>query len=353
MGELKHIIQHYIRENGAIDVATFMDFCLAHPVHGYYMKRDPFGREGDFITAPEVSQLFGEMIGVWCADRWMALGKPERFHLLECGPGRGTLMKDVWRATAHIDGFHTACQVHLCETSPALQKIQQENLKHIPAIWHESLETFRADAPVIILGNEFLDALPINQAIYHDGNWYMRRIDVTGAGDFVFTRGEMMMSEFGQAQDSDIREFSSVQDDIWQIFLSMIGRAGGAILMIDYGADVDFATETLQAVKAHEFRNIFDDVGDADLTAHVAFGRLKSMASVRGFSVFGCVPQGLFLQQLPIQIRAQNLIKQNPQKEGEILKGLERLIAPDQMGNLFQVLCVQSAHISQPPLGFL
>ncbi len=351
MSELKTILQNHIRTHGAMDVASFMDFCLAHPIHGYYMTRDPFGRSGDFITAPEVSQLFGEMIGVWCADMWMKMNMPERFHLLECGPGRGTLMKDLWRATQNIPGFHAACHIHLLETSPVLSSIQQENLLGLSVTWHKNLETFRADAPVIIIGNEFFDALPIQQAIFHADQWYMRRIACDAQGDFVFVRGEILMSEFGDGHEGDIREFSPIQDDIWQNFLSILGRVGGGALMIDYGGDVDFANDTLQAVKAHQYKDIFDDLGNVDLTSHVAFGRLKKMARLQGLKAMELMPQGVFLQNLAIQKRAEILIQKNPDHIKNIMSGLERLIAPDQMGNLFQVLCVYDKNL-QPPLGF-
>jgi len=181
MTALEHIIKQKIRERGPggyMDLGEYMSLCLSHPEHGYYMTRDPFGQKGDFTTAPEISQMFGEMIGVWVADTWIKMGSPKKIIILECGPGRGTLMADAMRVTKNVDGFHDAVQLHLLEMSPVLKDIQKDSLKEYGATWHSEPESVPTDSPLIVIGNEFLDALPVRQLVFTETGWQEKVVKI-------------------------------------------------------------------------------------------------------------------------------------------------------------------------------
>ncbi len=318
-GPLEDIIKEKIRENGPMSVGAFMELVLGHPEHGYYMKQDPLGQAGDFVTAPEVSQLFGEMIGVWAADIWMQMGRPEKFTLLECGPGRGTLMADMLRATKKVQGFHDAACVHLLEVSPALKEKQAEALGGIEVRWHEELESVPDDCPIIVIGNEFLDALPFQQFVGEQE----RMIALEGEA-LVFTH------------DGEIVEKSPARCKfVWDVCARLKAQQGAA-LFIDYGYLKSAAGDTFQAVKGHEYVDVLSDIGNADLTSHVDFEALACGVDV---NVCGPVTQGAFLRNLGIETRASMLKQKASEQQAETVeKGLHRLIDSDQMGALFKVI---------------
>ena len=321
MTALADIIKKHITIHGPMDVGTFMNLALGHPEHGYYMKQDPFGEAGDFTTAPEISQMFGEMIGAWTADLWMKMGEPEAFTLLECGPGRGTLMADIMRSVKMVSGFQDAAQIHLLETSPVLKDKQAQVLGEYEPQFHETLEHIPDDQPLIVIANEFLDALPIRQFIGGKERYVM-----VGPDD------QLTFSGLGEVQ-----EVAPVRDNVVRAIAALLKNAGGAALFIDYGHAKTAPGDTLQALYKHEYCSVFEHIGDADITAHVDFEAVRLAADE--VEVYGPVEQGAFLQALGIGIRAQALMQAaDEDQRTDIETALHRLIAPDQMGSLFKVI---------------
>lgn len=343
MSSLEKIIKSQIMQSGAMDVGAFMALALGHAEHGYYMKQDPFGRGGDFVTAPEVSQMFGEMIGAWCAQTWMQMGSPERFVLLECGPGRGTLMADALRATKNVSGFHHAMGVHLVEISPVLKARQCEALKGYDVEWYESLDNVPDDCPIIVVANEFFDALPFRQLVYTDGVW-RERVVGEESGQLVLGLRDCPKAfwpKFGVPKEGNVYEFAPVRESVMDVLLDRIKAHGGAGLFIDYGHAKSAFGDTFQAVYQHEYCNVLDHIGDADLTSHVDFEALGRIAGETGVQVDGVVEQGAFLQMLGIGVRAQALGQAAPDKAKDIQNDLQRLVNSDQMGSLFKVMGVR------------
>jgi NADH dehydrogenase [ubiquinone] 1 alpha subcomplex assembly factor 7 len=350
MNDLQKYLIDHIQAHGPIDVGQFMSMALGHPEFGYYMKKDPFGRGGDFTTAPEVSQMFGEMIGVWCADVWMQMGSPKKFSLLECGPGRGTLMADIMRATKGVDGFHKAAHVHLLEISPVLKAIQKQTLCHAregghpdnkegqtPACagvtWHESLETVPDNQPIIIVANEFLDALPFRQFVKLKSGWAERVV----TQDFKFglkpAANAFIPKEFQNAKEGVIYESAPARIAFVKNISELLKKNTGAALMIDYGHEKSGLGDTFQAIYKHKYTDVLEHIGDADLTSHVDFEALKQAADV---NVHGPVEQGAFLKDMGIEIRAEILASRAD--PAEILNALKRLSDSGQMGSLFKVM---------------
>lgn len=332
-----------------MSVQDYWVLCLAHPEHGYYRKQDPFGQNGDFITAPEISQMFGEILGIWVADLWLKLEQPGSVILAECGAGRGTMMNDVLRATRNIAGFHQAASIHIVETSEVLRKAQAETLAEYQVTWHDSIDELPQGAPLILLANEFLDALPIRQVVRSRGRWFERVIGVEN-GKLVFGYGgEIPMAEKAEAADGTIFEFSPARDNIWRGIASRVREQGGAALTIDYGHAVTGFGNTLQAVKNHQYADVLAEPGDADLTSHVDFARLSDLARDLAPRL---ATQRDFLTRLGIRMRAKTLLgKATPEQANDIEAALERLTSSEQMGELFKVLCI--SHPRQPePAGF-
>ncbi len=333
---LENIIRQTIRDNGPISVETYWNLCLAHPVHGYYITRDPFGLSGDFITAPEISQLFGEMIGIWIGEKWQELKCPSSFHLVECGPGRGTLMSDILRIGKIIPHLMDAVHIHLVETSPSLRDYQRKVLSDYHIIWHDCLSTLPDDAPLIIIGNEFLDALPIQQFVLKNGEWFERMIGLGTHDDLI---GGLCPTPSCPAyiptghETEAVFEYSRSREHFILDISARIKHQGGASLMIDYGHDRSGFGDTLQAVKNHQYADVLKDCGDVDLTSHVDFGRLKSIVEQQNLSV-RIQTQSDFLGRMGIHLRAAQLIR----KSETIESGLTRLMHPDDMGVLFKVM---------------
>ncbi len=341
---LEKILTQRIKKNGPLSMAEFMEEVLGHPEHGYYMTRDPLGRGGDFTTAPEVSQLFGEMIGVWVADTWRKLGEPGQFVLLECGPGRGTLMADILRATQKVSGFHKAADVVLMEMSPVLRQKQEECLADYDVRWVGRLSDLKTDVPMIVVGNEFLDALPICQLVRCDGGWSERDVNVDDNGLFYIIQNPLKADFFElgqewltQVQEDEIAEVSPARDGFMRELSVLIKTRGGAALFIDYGHEKSAPGDTLQAVYKHDYCDVLEHIGHADLTAHVDFEALGRAAA--DLYCQGIVTQGRFLKNLGIGIRAQVLKQKADEKQGaEIDVALRRLCGDDEMGVLFKVI---------------
>ncbi len=351
-------IRRLISIVGPMPIAQYMAACLCHPIHGYYMTRDPFGALGDFITAPEISQMFGELLGLWAAAVWRQMGSPENIRLIELGPGRGTMMLDALRAAQVVPEFHTAIVAHLVEISPALQRVQRQTLEPIdvPMLWHQSLDEV-PDGPAIILANEFFDALPVHQAVKQDDGWHERVLVIDAVGNFVLGLAPNPMPHFAQILPPQVREapVGSIYEWRSDSLALEIGRrvvhAGGAALVIDYGHTQSEVGDTVQAVGEHAYANPLIAPGLVDLTAHVDFQSLAQAAESIGARIFGPLEQGEFLRRLGIETRAAALkASAVPAKAGEIDSAVERLTGTGarKMGVLFKVL-----GIADPKLGTL
>lgn len=326
-------IAREIRRAGPMGVDAFMARANAH----YYGKGDPFGAGGDFVTAPEISQMFGEMIGAWAADAWVRMGRPAPFLLAECGPGRGTLMADLLRAVRSVPGFTAAARIHLVEISRALQARQAEALAGHEVRWCGSVADLPDGMPLILLANEFLDALPVRQFTVQGGRWRERMVTVGVDGTLVFGVREADADAAADgAAEGAIRERSPARDEAGGLIARRVAGHGGAALFIDYGYERG-AGDTLQAVKDHAYADILVQAGDADLTAHVDFGALAQVGAAAGAAVHGPAGQGDFLLRLGIMHRAAALLRAGAERT-VIEAALHRLSAPEQMGALFKVM---------------
>lgn len=328
-----------------------MALCLAHPEFGYYMRRDPFGVQGDFITAPEVSQIFGELVGLWLTAQWEKLGKP-KCTLAELGPGRGTLMADILRATKKIPGFHEAVSVRLMEISPMLKQKQWHTLagKHHDIEWVDEVSSL-PDTPLLLVANEFFDALPIRQFVREDGEWNERMIESSkGKLSFISAKPKTKkpLQQFLESVPADCSfvEYCEEAISITKNISTRISKHDGGALVIDYGYTEGSKGDSLQAMKSHQYHDPLTEPGEADLTAHVDFAAIKKTAGEVA-SVFGPTPQGRFLMKIGAGQRVQKLCASaTPEQSSALISGLERLASPDQMGDLFKVLAITSDGIS-------
>ena len=303
----------------------------------YYTSRDPLGAGGDFITAPEVSQMFGELLGAWLADMWARAGRREPVAYVELGPGRGTLARDALRVMAKA-GMEP--EVHLIEGSPALSALQREAVPQ--AQFHDDLSSVPDDIPLLALANEFFDALPVRQLVKaHDG-WRERMIGLTG-DSFTYVSGDVPMDaavpdELADTEIGTIIETSPASAAVMRELAGRIARQGGAGLVIDYGYCTPQTGSTLQAVKAHRKVDPLEFPGDADLTCHVDFAMLSEVAADGGADVLGTTEQGVFLEALGLAARASALAGGAPERAGEIRAAHRRIAHPEEMGSLFKVL---------------
>jgi NADH dehydrogenase [ubiquinone] 1 alpha subcomplex assembly factor 7 len=317
-------LKDIIITDGPVDIGTFMMLAIGH----YYATRDPFGVKGDFTTAPEISQMFGEMIGAFLADTWMKIGSPSPVLLVEGGPGRGTLMADILRATKNVPGFHAAAQIHLIETSPVLSARQAETLNAYKVEWHTSFDALPPNIPMLFVANELLDALPMSQYQYQNGAWHERVVGLQGD---KLSFGLIPASvQFPPQPEGSIYEVAPVRDEFARQLSKSIAESTGVALLIDYGHDHHGPGDTLQAVRAHQYVDVLDGAGEADLTSHVDFESVARVAREQAV-VHGPVGQGDFLLSLGIALRAARL---NQETE------LHRLTAADQMGTLFRVIAI-------------
>lgn len=343
---LETLIRKQIIASGPMPVSRYMQICLTHPEYGYYLKRDPLGRDGDFITAPEVSQMFGELIGLWAASVWNAMGMPQEVKFIELGPGRGTMMADALRAVRILPAFHDAISVHLVEASPTLRDKQRDKLADAAYVeWYDRIEDI-PEGPAIILANEFFDALPIHQAVRKETGWHERTIEIDddilafGTAPNPIPRFEVLLPPLARvAPTGAIFEWRPDNEVI--TLARRVRDQGGAALIIDYGHLRSDAGDTFQAVARHNYTNPLRNAGLADLTAHVDFQALARAAEDVGARAHGPVEQGAFLKNLGIETRAQALMK-NATEDGQklITAGLARLTgpSPEGMGSLFKVL---------------
>jgi len=349
-------IRRRIAMVGPMPIAQYMSICLCHPEHGYYMTRDPFGAAGDFITAPEISQMFGELLGLWAAAVWRQMGAPENIRLIELGPGRGTMLADALRAAKVMPEFPRAIVVHLVEVSPALQQLQRQTLEQfdMPLLWHETLEDV-PDGPAIILANEFFDALPVHQAIRQDDGWHERMVMVDKNGNFSLGVAPAPLEHLERILPQQVRDAPPGSVFEWRTDSTALeigrrmARSGGAALIIDYGHRQSEVGDTVQAVGEHAYANPLVAPGLVDLTAHVDFQSLAEAAESIGARIHGPLQQGEFLRRLGIESRAAALKANAPRgKAGEIDAAVQRLTGSGarKMGVLFKAL-----GIADPKLG--
>jgi len=346
-----------ISATGPISVAEFMAACLADPRQGYYRGGDPLGGPGDFTTAPEISQLFGELIGAWLVDCWDQMGRPKPVRLVELGPGRGTLMQDALRAGRILPEWLEAIDLHLVEINPALRRLQGERLASYRPHWHAALETL-PDGPILLVANEFLDALPIRQLVRAGNGWRERLVAWSGERGFHFTLADspsplaaLVPSALPALAEGAVFELSPAAIGVTAEIARRIAAYGGAALLIDYGRAAPATGESLQAVKRHRMQGIFDEPGTADLSAHVDFSALARAAAEAGAAPFGPATQGDFLTELGIALRADRLKRNTGPAEAAMIDGaVERLAGPAAMGALFKALALAQTGVR--PAGF-
>lgn len=350
MTALADLLLRRIRAGGPLSIADYMADCLLHPEHGYYTTRDPFGVRGDFITAPEISQMFGELLGLCLARAWQDQGAPATFVLAELGPGRGTLMADVLRATRGVPGFHAAAGVVLIEASPALRACQKATLAPYPVQWADSIDTL-PEKPLFLLANEVFDALPIRQFQRHAEGWQERLVGDFG-GRLTFglsapARLAALEHRLADTAPGDIVETCAPAQAIVAGLAARIERSGGAALLIDYG-DWRSRGDTLQALRRHAFADPLADPGKADLTAHVDFEALAEAAAP--CAVAGPVPQGVLLERLGITARARALAgRMTGAALTAHVAAHRRLTHPAEMGQLFKALALHPRGAPPPP----
>ena len=352
---LADYLRRRIEAQGPLSVADFMADALGHPRFGYYMTRDPLGGGGDFITAPEISQMFGELIGLWCVVQWRSMGAPDPFHLVELGPGRGTLMADILRtAEGAAPEFAAALALHLVETSPTLRAAQKKTLSSVRPgpVWHDRFENV-AEGPLIIIANEFFDALPVHQFARSAEGWRERLVDLDGEG-FCFVLSPLLTTPpplppgLGRVAEGDVAEVSPSGAVIAAAIGGRLAASSGAALIIDYGHGESALGDTLQAVKGHAYHGVLDSPGEADLTAHVDFAALGSAAAEAGAVVFGPMGQGAFLEALGLGARAAALTRNAiPDQAREIAAARARLTGS--MGGLFKVMVLSAPGLPPPP----
>ena len=349
MTALTDLLIARIRENGPLTIAEYMAECLMHPKYGYYTTRDPFGAAGDFTTAPEISQMFGELIGLCLAQTWMDQGAPTPFALVELGPGRGTLMADVLRATRAVPGFHHAAHIHLVETSQKLRVLQSETLS-AQIMHHERLTTV-PDLPLFLIANEFFDALPARQFQRDGSAWRERLVGVQdnalAIGLSDTTTPAFLKARLADTKDNDIVEHAPTAQAIAAEIGQRINENGGTALIIDYG-DWRSLGDTLQALSDHASVSPLDSPGASDLTTHVDFEAIATAANPALHS--RVTPQGIFLERLGIAERARKLAQslQDDALESHI-KAHRRLTHPEEMGTLFKVMALYPETKTSPP----
>ena len=351
-GDLRDRIAARIRAEGPLTVAQYMELALWDPAQGYYATRDPLGARGDFTTAPEISQAFGELIGAWLAETWRQAGAPDPVMLCELGPGRGTLMADALRAAAARPEFRRALRLHLVEASPALCAAQKTALAGASPAWHASLAEV-PDGPLLLVANEFLDALPIRQFERAQDGWHERLIGLNAQGDLAFETKAAPDRVFNRPwPPGSMAEDRPAATDLARAIGARLARHGGAALLVDYGYFPAAPGETFQALARHRFADLLMEPGAADLTAHVDFEAFARAAESAGAQAWGPVPQGRFLQALGIGPRVERLGAGKPEAVAESIRGaVRRLIDPAQMGSLFKAVALTRAG-APAPAGF-
>jgi SAM-dependent MidA family methyltransferase len=352
---LQSEIKKLIKSSGRMPVWRYMELCLMHPRHGYYLSRDPLGREGDFTTAPEVSQMFGELLGLWAASVWKAMGSPPLLRLIELGPGRGTMMADALRALRVLPPLYQALSIHLVEINPVLREKQRATLSGSRDIsWHDTIDDV-PDGPSVIFANEYFDVLPIHQMVKRETGWHERTVEIDSDGQLVFGAAPEPTPRFDILLPPLVRAapvgavFEWRPDAEIMKIAARVRDQDGAALIIDYGHLRSDAGDTFQAIARHSFTDPLKNPGQADVTAHVDFQALARAAEDLGARVHGPVPQGDFLKRLGIETRAVTLMAKATHEVSEDIAGaLKRLVGGGRggMGSMFKVLAVSEPNLT-------
>jgi NADH dehydrogenase [ubiquinone] 1 alpha subcomplex assembly factor 7 len=355
---LAAVLRERIARDGPISVHDYMATCVADRDAGYYLTRQPIGKDGDFITAPEISQIFGELIGVWIAAIWQAMGEPRAVTVAELGPGRGTLLADALHAWRSVPKFLDSISIALIETSPVLRYTQRETLRDSPAPlnWYQRIEDV-PHGPLIVIANEFIDALPLRQFVRHGGAWHERCVTSGERGAFVFCAGEAIdpsalppLLRDMEAADGAVAETRPAAAPLLSALAARAKQAPVAVLIADYGHDQSGLGETLQAVRRHRFADPLAMPGEVDLTTQVDFAALKGIAAGFGLAAYGPMPQGEFLLKLGLGARCDSLARNaTDAQRAALVAGAARLADPRQMGLLFKMLVLQSSGLAPPP----
>ena len=349
-------IRRHISMNGPLPLAEYMHWCLADKTHGYYQTKYVFGREGDFITAPEVSQMFGELIGIWLIKTWEILGRFEQFNLVEIGPGKGTLMRDILRATKLDASFSKAAIPVLIETSELLVDTQKETLQdyeHI--VWQKSMDELD-ERPTLIVGNEFLDALPPRQYVKFENEWYERGVGISEQDGLTWVTlptskldTNLLPSGHEDEPDGAIFEISTIRESFVERIANHVSSNTGAAILIDYGHAKSGFGDTFQAITKHQFTDPLAAPGDADLTSHVDFDPLSKVAIQSNCIPMNVMTQGDFLLKLGLLERAGALgASKSTEEQHRITREAERLALPHEMGDLFKVFAFSSGDMLWP-----
>lgn len=344
-------LKRLIKLNGPISVADYMSACLSDPKHGYYARKDPLGPSGDFITAPEISQIFGELIGVWCVGVWESMGSPSSFVLAELGPGRGTLMADAIRASRIRPAFLESATIAMVEINEDLRRAQAASLRgYTSPTWVDHISDL-PPGPLIVIANEFFDALPIRQFVKTEDGWAERMVgfDDTGALSFGLRRLPDAAEDRTDAGIGAVREDCASAKTIVKQLAERIAADGGAALIVDYGYRQPGFGDTLQALRQHQYDDPLAHPGEADLTAHVDFASLSAVASDNGAVVGPILDQATFLSRMEIEARAAMLAKSaGEDTRGAIATAVRRLTAPEEMGSQFKAMAFASHGVSLP-----
>ncbi|MFW6076994.1 MAG: class I SAM-dependent methyltransferase [Hyphomicrobiales bacterium] len=355
-GTLERDLVAMIAAEGPIGVDRYMGLCLGHARHGYYMRQDPLGRGGDFTTAPEISQMFGELVGVWCASVWQAMGAPSTVRVVEFGPGRGTLMADMLRAARVVAGFVDAARVSLVETSPVLRQGQKQALARagVAIQWHDRLDEV-PPGPTLLVANEFFDALGVRQFVRTGSGWHERLVGLDTSGKLAFGLAPdplppaLLPQWAHDAPPGEVIEVSPARDAMAQAIGARLAGMGGAALIVDYGHVRSAPGDTLQAVRAHGFQGVLDRPGDTDLTSHVDFEALGESLHQGGAVVHAPLTQGAFLSAMGLAERAEMLKRQaDAPTRADIDAAAARLADEAQMGHLFKVIAATYPGLPPP-----
>lgn len=349
---LRARLEALIAAEGPITIADYMNACLHDPEFGYYSTRPRLGAKGDFITAPLVSQMFGELMGLWAVEAWTRLGRPSRVRLVEVGPGDGTLMADALRAARLAPAFLEAAELWLVEPSAPLRAVQAERLAGDRARWAETLEGVPSGAPVILVANEVLDCLPTRQFVRLNAGWAERRVGlIDGALAFGLRpapAGFALPTGLENGALGSVIEVSPAQEAFGHALGTRVAGDRGCALLIDYGRERAEPGDTFQALKAHRKVDPLACPGEADLTIHADFPAVRAAAREAGAEVTPILGQGAFLRALGIEQRASALQRARPERSEVIARQLARLTAPDQMGTLFKAMAVHTPGLSVP-----
>ncbi|MEI6439271.1 MAG: SAM-dependent methyltransferase [Alphaproteobacteria bacterium] len=337
-----------IKASGPLSVPQYMEICLHDPIEGYYATRPALGQAGDFITAPLVSQMFGEMIGVWLIETWRRLGRPSTFRLVEMGPGDGTLMLDIQRTVKHESAFVSAQDIWLVETSPPLRVLQKEKLGD-QATWVQTLAEVPSGPPLLLVANELLDCLPARQFVRTAAGWSERGIGLDNFDNLTFgLMGSLPASAFPEAPLGTVVEVSAAQENLARAIAHRICSDGGAALLIDYGRSEPGFGDTLQALSRHQKVSSLADPGAADLTVHADFPAIVHAAAAEGVPLLPILTQAAFLVTLGVVARAEALAAASPDRFEILERQLNRLISPSEMGDLFKVVCLAQSGLTPP-----